>query len=350
MDETIKTYLAESNTLLKSNFHLILILWFPALFTIPSGPFRSLFFSVFLSLILGPLIFGRFWELASGNEHVSYLQIFNNHWLNFFVVALIVGVFPTMAAGILDGWSAYIARTLCETAVSTLGLFIFPFVFFLRGKLSAISAGANCMLENFVYCIPLIGIMAILSVFEIVVQLLGGHYLQEGSFSFIVVMLIQGCVATYVSLLVFTAVTKLIALSSRFEKWKIEDRDTLPEAHQTNATQRVALSKPHKRSLKKLIIKSFMISVVIGSLVPFFVLFMNVPTCQIIDLDTPELRDKTAGEISKWMDENVQPPSIWDHCRYLVQDQFWGREYFKYACISFIVTFFISMAWGLLKR
>lgn len=350
MDETIKTYLAESNTLLKSNFHLILIMWSPALFTIPSGPFRSLFLSAFLSLVIGPLIYGRFWELASGKKHVSYIQIFNNHWLNFFLVALIVGILPTMAAGIFDGWSAYITGKVCETAVSTLGLFIFPFVFFLRGNLGAISAGANCMLENFVYCIPLIGIMAILSAFEIVVQLLGKHSLQEDSFSFIVAMLIQGCVATYVSLLVFAAATKLIAFSSRFGKWKVKDRDARSEAHQPNTFQRCTRKKSHKRSLKNLIIKSLIISVVIGSLVPFFVLFMNVPTSQIIELDTPELRDKTSEEISKWIDENVQPPSIWDHCQYLVRDEFWRHEYFKYACISFIVLFFISIAWGLLKR
>jgi hypothetical protein len=325
-------------------------MWFPALFAIPSGSFRSLFFSVFLSLIIYPLIFGRFWELASGNKHVSYLQLFNNHWLNFFIVILIIGVFPTIAAGILDGWPAYIAITLCETAVRTLGLFIYPFVFFLRGNLRAISAGANCMLENFVYCIPLIGIMAVLSVFEIIVQPLGGHYLQEGSFPFVAVMLIQGCIATYLNLLVFAAATKLIAVSSRFGKWKVKDRDTRPEAHQPNAFQRFARNKSHKKSLKALIIKSLMISVIIGLLVPFLVLFVNVPNCQIIDLDTPELRDKTPEERSKWMDENIQPPSIWDHCRYIVQDQFWRREYFKYARFSFIAVFFFSMAWGLLKK
>ena len=192
--------------------------------------------------------------------------------------------------------------------------------------------------------------MAILSVFEIVVQLLGRHSLQEGSFSFIAVMLIQGCVTTYVSLWVFAAATKLIAFSSRFGKWKVKDRDARPEAHQPNGIKKLARNKSHKRSLKNLIIKSLMIAVVIGSLVPFFVLFMNVPTSQIIDLDTPELRDKTSEEVSKWIDENVQPPSIWDHCKYLVRDEFWRHEYFKYACISFIVLFFISIAWGLLKR
>jgi hypothetical protein len=175
MDRTIKTYLAESNTLLKSNYHLILIMCSPAILTILSGPFRSLFFSAFLSVIIGPLIYGRFWELAFEVRHVSYVQIFNKHWLNFFVVALIVGVLPPMAAGVFDGWSGYITGTLCETAMSTLGLFIFPFVFFLQGNLAAISAGARCMLENFSYCMPLVAIMAILSVFEIIVQLLAAH-------------------------------------------------------------------------------------------------------------------------------------------------------------------------------
>ena len=101
---------------------------------------------------------------------------------------------------------------------------------------------------------------------------------------------------------------------------------------------------------KKLLINSIIIALTISLITPFIWLFFEVPTHQVVELDDPKFDNMTRDEISEWIDNNVPPPTVWEHCKYLAGHELWRSEYVKYACLLFILLFLFSISFGVISK
>jgi len=168
MTNDVRTYLSKAAAILKSNINLIFL---PAalgvLFYIPADADQPLSFTFFLPLlvlfIIMPLIYGQFIEIINTNRKISYIQIFNTHWFNFFVVSLCLGI-PILVfniAGAISGSHSFRIDRILVVVIHILSIYIFPLVFLLKKRFTCIPLGIKCLLGNFSYSLPLVLLAAI---------------------------------------------------------------------------------------------------------------------------------------------------------------------------------------------
>ena len=178
MTNEAKIYISKAVAILRSNLNLLIP---PAaigiFFYVPSSadePLSFIFFlPLFLLFIIMPLIYGQYIEIIINNRHTSYVQIFNTHWFNFFVVSLCLGI-PILAfsiSGAIFGSHIFGMNRILSIAIDILSIYIFPLVFLLKKRLTCIPLGIKCLVGNFGFSLPLIFLAAI----PTVLHLLSAH-------------------------------------------------------------------------------------------------------------------------------------------------------------------------------
>jgi hypothetical protein len=171
MNKEMTTYLLRAAAILKTEVNP---LFFPAvigvLFFLPDTPNQPAGFLFFLPMVLlfivYPLIYGRYAEIINNNKRIAYSQIFRAHWLNFFVVSMILGI-PLLFFSILGlnmGSGVLEFNKILSIVIDILSIYIFPLVFLLKKRVQSISLGIKCLLGNFSFSIPLIFLTIIPSV------------------------------------------------------------------------------------------------------------------------------------------------------------------------------------------
>ena len=176
MNNSIRPYLYDATKLIKSNVSLLLIptviAFAPYLFLVISNNALISAAHVVSSLILFvfyPLIYGKFIAIINKNRNITWSQLFTLHWLNFFIVALLLSIpslFLTLF-NILFKWDINSIEETISALIDMLSIYIFPIVFITYKRLPSIPLGIKCLLGNFTFSLPII----ILSIVPLIVEL-----------------------------------------------------------------------------------------------------------------------------------------------------------------------------------
>ena len=177
MQKQATSYLIDSAQFLKVNVNPLLLLALMGLIlSFPSSSEEFSSFSLFLPMIIVmifyPLVYGRYSEIIQGNHNISYHQIFNKHWFNFFIVNLIVGS-PALIISFLGsviGERVMALKTLLWLLTDIMTIYIIPLVFLLNRKISSVSLGIKCLLGNLRYSIPLMVLVLFPSMLSLIIR------------------------------------------------------------------------------------------------------------------------------------------------------------------------------------
>ena len=163
MTSDAKTYLLRAILLLRANPNPLIV---PAILGIllymPAGSEESPPTFVVMSLmtlfILLPVIYGQYIELITQNKLNSYFQVFRTHWLNYFVVSLVLGI-PILIlslVGQIFGLPFWDLTKIISIFIDILSIYIFPLVFLTHKHLKCIPLGIKCLVGNLNFSLPLV--------------------------------------------------------------------------------------------------------------------------------------------------------------------------------------------------
>jgi hypothetical protein len=175
MNNETKTYLSRAVELLKANINpLILPAVIGVLFYIPTNSDQKLgsiyFLPMIVLFVIMPLIYGQYIEIINNNRKIPYIQIFNTHWFNFFVVSLclVIPILIFIMCGSFFGLPVFGPVQILSILIDILKIYILPLVFLLRKRFSCIPLGIKCLVGNFNFSLPLI----FLAMVPLILQLL----------------------------------------------------------------------------------------------------------------------------------------------------------------------------------
>ena len=123
------------------------------------------FGSVLATLVIYPLMYGRFTEIVNGEVPVSWGKLLGLHWWNFILVSILLHVplfiwlLISYSLGVAAGAMTYLLYGL----INVLSIYVIPLVFLTREKFSCILLGIKCLLGNFQFSTPLV-FLSILSI------------------------------------------------------------------------------------------------------------------------------------------------------------------------------------------
>lgn len=216
MDEQIKLYLFKSVKTLNQNFILVLVLSLISIFFLPG------WVSILLGLagvILTPVIYGRFFEIPWRTNYSTYLQLFNQHWLNFFVVSIILRSPYLAFIRLLSGDSGFLIASFLEALTLLLGIYVIPLVFITREKVFPIASGLRCLWHNFQYSLPLVFLTLLMVIINKLSQVFVLSSFQNNPAAIFAVAFIQNILLNYIALSVFMTATMLLLNKPNFKKY-----------------------------------------------------------------------------------------------------------------------------------
>jgi hypothetical protein len=174
MTADAKTYLLRAALILKTNASPLILpavlgalLYLPA--TSDESPPTFFVMSLMVLFVLLPLIYGQYIELINHNRLDSYFQVFRTHWLNYFVVSLILGL-PILILSLLGhkfGLPFWGLTKALSIFIDILSIYIFPLVFLTRKHLASIPLGIKCLFGNLNFSLPLVIFAVIPSLFNL---------------------------------------------------------------------------------------------------------------------------------------------------------------------------------------
>ena len=174
MTTDAKTYLLRAVLIIKAYPNLLilpaalgLMLYLPAGPDSPASGFSAM--SLMILFVIMPVIYGQYIELINQNRLNSYFLLFRIHWLNYFVVSLLVGTPILILSGLgyaigLPFWGLI---KVLSVIIDILSIYIFPLVFLTQKKFSCIPLGIKCLFGNLNFSLPLIILVAIPAVFNL---------------------------------------------------------------------------------------------------------------------------------------------------------------------------------------
>ena len=178
MQKQATSYLIDSAQFLRANVNPLLLLALMGLiFSFPSSSEEFSAFGLFLPMIIVmifyPMVYGRYSEIIQGNPNISYYQIFNKHWFNFFIVNLIVGspaLIVSLLGSVIGEHVMAALKTLLWFLADIMSIYIIPLVFLLNRKISSVSLGIKCLFGNLRYSIPLMVLVLFPSLLSLIVR------------------------------------------------------------------------------------------------------------------------------------------------------------------------------------
>ena len=186
MNKETKTYVSRAVDILKANPNLLIP---PAaigvLFYIPVDSDQKLgsiyFLPMIILFVIMPLIYGQYIEIIKNNRKLPYIEIFNTHWFNFFVVSLclVIPILIFIMGGFFFGLPVFGLSQILSIVIDILSIYILPLVFLLRKRFSCIPLGIKCLVGNFKFSRPLI----FLAMIPTILHLLNVQPTEAGSAS-----------------------------------------------------------------------------------------------------------------------------------------------------------------------
>jgi hypothetical protein len=171
MDPSARPHVIRAISIIRSHANLILV---PSIvigasylsFLFPEN-FGGLlaFGSVLATLIIYPLMYGRFTEIINGEVPVSWGQLLRQHWWNFITVSILLHVplFIWLLISYSSGVTAGALVYLLYGVINVASIYVIPLVFLTRERVPCITLGIKCLLGNFQFSSPLL-FLSILSI------------------------------------------------------------------------------------------------------------------------------------------------------------------------------------------
>jgi len=171
MNDTARPQVIRAVNIIRSNFNLLLI---PAAiigisylsFLVPEQLGGVLAFgSVLATLIVYPLMYGRFSEIITGQGPVSWGGLLRRHWLNFISVSIVLHAPLLIWLVLLYSFKLAVGAgtDLVYALVNILGIYVIPLVFLTGERFSCLPLGIKCLIGNFHFSLPLV-FLSILSI------------------------------------------------------------------------------------------------------------------------------------------------------------------------------------------
>jgi hypothetical protein len=171
MDQSARQHIVRAISIVRTHANLILIpsivigvSYLSFLFPEKFGGLLA-FGSVLATLIIYPLMYGRFTEIINGEVPVSWGQLLRLHWWNFVLVsiALHVPLFLWLLISHSSGFSAGTLTYLLYGLINVASIYVIPLVFLTRERFHCIPLGIKCLIGNFQFSTPLV-FLSILSI------------------------------------------------------------------------------------------------------------------------------------------------------------------------------------------
>ncbi len=216
MDEQIKSYLSKSVKTLNQNFVLVIVLSLTWIFILPRD--ISLFLGI-AGIIITPVIYGRFFEIPWRTSYSTFLQLFKQHWLNFWIVMFILGTPLFVVVGLVNGFAGFMFKFFLEALTLVLGIYTIPFVFITGDKIFSIKSGLKCLWQNFQYSLPLILLTVLIVIIKKLSLIFVFRSFQENYTAMFAVAFIQNIILNYISLSVFMTAVMLLLNKPDFQKY-----------------------------------------------------------------------------------------------------------------------------------
>jgi hypothetical protein len=171
MDQSARPHIIRAISIIRSHANLILvpsivigISYLSFLFPEKFGGLLA-FGSVLATLIIYPLMYGRFTEIINGEAPVSWGEILREHWWNFIAVSIVLHVplfvwyLISYTSGVTGGALTYLLYGL----INVVSIYVIPLVFLTRERLPCIPLGIKCLVGNFRFSSPLV-FLSVLSI------------------------------------------------------------------------------------------------------------------------------------------------------------------------------------------
>jgi hypothetical protein len=188
MENNIKVYLAESLKIINSNR----ILLFIHALSLTNYAFKNVPKDILpllgiLSLLVMPVIYGRFIEIIKEEQPISLYKVFRKHLTNYFVCAVCIALpaflFMFIFIWILPKEVVMDVFPIIFLINSSSLLYLFPFAF-LQGKqsieFSTLALAAKCLFTHFRYNVPLILLnISVYFIYQIRDEIFEGYLLKN---------------------------------------------------------------------------------------------------------------------------------------------------------------------------
>lgn len=171
MDQSSRPHVVRALGIVRSHANLVLfpsavigISYMSFLFPDQFGGFLA-FGSVLATLIIYPLMYGRFIEVINGQVPAPWAQILRLHWWNFVLVsiALHIPLFVWLLISHSSGVSSAGLTYLLYGLINVAGIYVLPLVFLTRERFHCIPLGIKCLIGNFQFSTPLV-FLSVLSI------------------------------------------------------------------------------------------------------------------------------------------------------------------------------------------
>lgn len=216
MDEQIKSYLFKSVKTLNQNFVLVVVLSLTSIFIFPSN---ISILSILAGIIITPLIYGRFFEIPWRTSYSTFLQLFNQHWLNYWIVMIILATPVFVFSGLWGGFAGFLFKSVLGAFTFVLGIYAIPLVFITREKVFSIKSGLRCLWENFQYSLPLILLAFLIVIIKLLSLLFILISFKDNQTAIFAVAFIQNIILNYITIPVFMTATMLLLNKPDFKKY-----------------------------------------------------------------------------------------------------------------------------------
>lgn len=129
--------------------------------------------SVLATLIIYPLMYGRFAEIINREVPLAWGQVLRRHWWNFVSVSLVLHIplFIWILIVFSTGVAAGTVTFLLYGLINVVALYVVPLVFLTGERFSCIPLGIKCLIGNFQFSLPLV----FLSILSIALSFSMGH-------------------------------------------------------------------------------------------------------------------------------------------------------------------------------
>jgi hypothetical protein len=215
MTTDAKTYLLRAALIIKANPNpLILPAVLGVMLYMPAGPEDSppAFFAISLMIlfVIMPVIYGQYIELITRNRLNSYLRVFRTHWINYFLVSLILGI-PILILSFLGhvfGLPFWGLIKILSVIIDILSIYIFPLVFLTQKSLKCVPLGIKCLFGNLNFSLPLVMLSALPSVLNLFGTQVSGS--AVGSLPILALDYLLWAVSLFLDFVVFIAAALIL--------------------------------------------------------------------------------------------------------------------------------------------
>lgn len=212
----MKQHLKEAVNIVWANFGFVLILAVTSMFIFAGGVTNVIVpIAAALNLfILIPAIYGRLAQIVSGESNKPYIEILKDHWINYFVVFLLITLPAVVLFIFMGGPSSLltygIRRAIVASGISAMTIYVMPFVFLEYQGVSAIPKGIRYLLGKLKYSILLIILVVTIYVMKQGVILMLYLFAIKNVYLIIGTGFINNILTEFISLVVFVAACKVI--------------------------------------------------------------------------------------------------------------------------------------------